>query len=252
MHRLSARARRILEISGVVTAAGLLALISAIPANATPGRQPGTGGGYPGRGYTQSATMPNFINPAGVRTPVRAAASASVNIVDFNFSPNSVTVNLGDSVTWTNRGAQPHSVSSDPGDPAPFDSSPSCPTTISNCIQPGGTFSFTFTASGTYAYHCKVHPTMQATVKVNGSGGTTTTSSTSTTSTTVAGGTTTTTVAGSTTTTAASNVQGSTTQTTAALATTGSQASHLLKIALATTLAGLVVVAAARRRRVED
>src|SRR5688572_20085642 len=40
--------------------------------------------------------------------PSLAKASASVTMRDYSFSPASVTVNVGDSVTWTNAGAEDH------------------------------------------------------------------------------------------------------------------------------------------------
>ena len=62
-----------------------------------------------------------------------------------------------------------HSVTSDTG---AFDSSPSCPT--GPCINPGGTYSHVFAQAGSFAYHCKVHPQMTATVVVNAAATTTT------------------------------------------------------------------------------
>jgi plastocyanin len=36
----------------------------------------------------------------------------------------------------------------------------------SNGLSPGNSFSFTFTKAGTYTYHCKIHPSMTATIMV--------------------------------------------------------------------------------------
>jgi plastocyanin len=236
MKRLSAPARRTIETSCIVAAAGLLALISAVPAHATPNSRPS--------GYTRSATMPALpmLRETTVRAPVHPAATASVSIANdsgapsgFSFQPASVSIHVGDTVSWTNNstGGVPHSTTSD------------SPGWDSGFLNPGQSFSHAFPTAGSFAYHCAVHPSMHGTVVVTAVQGTTTT-----TSTTRVGGTTTTTAAGSTTTTG--NVSSSTTATTAALATTGSQASKLVKIALLTLLAGVVVVAAAGRRRVHD
>lgn len=104
--------------------------------------------------------------------PPTAAASATVSIVDFGFSPATVTVTAGSTVTWTNTGAVIHSVTSDTG---AFDSSPNCPT--GPCIDPGASFSHLFSQAGQFAYHCKVHPNMTGTVIVNSVATTTTATS---------------------------------------------------------------------------
>ena len=107
---------------------------------------------------------------AGLVTAVRpvSAADQDVNIIDFSFSAASVTVNVGDTVTWTNTGAAPHTSSADGG---AWDS---------GNLQPGGTFERTFTGAGTFAYHCNVHPTMTGTVIVQAAAGTATATATGT------------------------------------------------------------------------
>jgi plastocyanin len=91
----------------------------------------------------------------------RSAATAHVSIVDFGFSPATITVTVGTTVTWTNTGAVIHSVTSDTG---AFDSSPSCPTGV--CIDPGSSFSHVFSTAGTFTYHCRVHSSMHGTLIV--------------------------------------------------------------------------------------
>jgi LPXTG-motif cell wall-anchored protein len=92
-----------------------------------------------------------------------AYAATSVSIVDFSFQPGSVTISAGDSVVWTNTGAAPHTVTDDNG---AFDSSPNCPNSLSDCMQPGDSYTHTFSSAGTFDYHCKVHPNMTGTVVV--------------------------------------------------------------------------------------
>lgn len=82
------------------------------------------------------------------------AASGGVSIVDFTFSPASITVNTGDTVTWMNTGSATHTATSDAG---AFDS---------GLLKPGAGFSFTFSQPGTFTYHCNVHPNMHGTVVV--------------------------------------------------------------------------------------
>jgi len=89
--------------------------------------------------------------------PVRP--NVPVTISDFQFQPATMNVNVGDTVMWTNNGRTAHTSTSDS---QMWDSRP---------INPNGTFSFTFTTTGTFSYHCAIHPNMRGTVVV-GSGGT--------------------------------------------------------------------------------
>ena len=93
--------------------------------------------------------------------PPNPAATAHVSIVDFGFSPATIAVTAGTTVTWTNTGGVIHSVTSDTG---AFDSSPSCP--AGACINPGSSYSHVFATAGTFAYHCRVHSNMHGTIIV--------------------------------------------------------------------------------------
>jgi plastocyanin len=86
-----------------------------------------------------------------------AASPNHVDIVNLAFNPAQLSVPVGDTVTWTNNDGLGHTVTSDAGAPAAFDS---------GTIAPGGTFSFTFAVAGTYAYHCKIHASMHGSVLV--------------------------------------------------------------------------------------
>ncbi len=77
-----------------------------------------------------------------------------INISGMAFSPNSITISVGDNVTWTNQDGSSHTVT---GDNSEFDSG-----TLDN----GQMFSFTFTTAGTYTYHCAFHSGMTATIIV--------------------------------------------------------------------------------------
>jgi amicyanin len=106
-----------------------------------------------------TATTAPTAAPTVAPTPTSSGPSAAVSIGGsgtFSFSPSTLTVKVGTNVTWTNSSAAPHTVTSDAGAPASFDGS----------LDPNGTFSFTFTKAGTYAYHCNIHPYMKATVVV--------------------------------------------------------------------------------------
>ena len=88
-----------------------------------------------------------------------SAASASVTINNYQFSPNSIAVLPGTTITWTNKQADDsHTVTSDSG---AFDTGV--------IKKAGGTASLTFTTAGTFTYHCTIHPSMHGTVVVSAS-----------------------------------------------------------------------------------
>jgi len=90
-----------------------------------------------------------------------SAAGHDVAVQNFAYNPASITVQVGDSVTWTNQDAVPHTVTADDGS---FDQ----PLNAS-----GGVATITFTKAGTFTYHCTIHPSMHGTVVVEGQQATT-------------------------------------------------------------------------------
>jgi LPXTG-motif cell wall-anchored protein len=88
------------------------------------------------------------------RVVVRAAASQSVTIRDYAFSPRTVTVQPGDTVTWTNRDGVRHSATAEDGS---FDT---------GLLGSGESGEHTFREAGSYQYVCTPHPNMQGTVVV--------------------------------------------------------------------------------------
>lgn len=84
----------------------------------------------------------------------KAAASGSVTITDFEFTPKTITVNEGDTVTWTNKGPTPHTATAEDGS---FDT---------GNLDKGESGSATFTSAGTIAYICTPHPFMTGKVVV--------------------------------------------------------------------------------------
>jgi len=83
------------------------------------------------------------------------AVSAAVSIDTFRFVPASVTVNVGDSVTWTNRDAAQHTATA----PGVFDT---------GNLSQGQSRAIVMGTAGTFAYRCSIHPTMTGTVQVIG------------------------------------------------------------------------------------
>ena len=96
-------------------------------------------------------TVPLAFESAG-------AATAGVSIQGFAYAPNPLTIAVGDTVTWTNMDGAPHTATSSSG-PASFNTG-----TISN----GQSRSHTFTTAGTYSYFCSIHPSMTASLTVQG------------------------------------------------------------------------------------
>jgi ABC-type transport system substrate-binding protein len=78
----------------------------------------------------------------------------SVSIVNMSFSPTTLTVAAGTTVTWTNNDGMTHTVTADD---ISFDS---------GNIPMGTKFARAFPSAGTYTYHCTIHPTMKGTIVV--------------------------------------------------------------------------------------
>lgn len=79
------------------------------------------------------------------------AQSASVSLSGNQFSPKTLEVDAGTTVTWRNDDPRNHTVTADDQS---FDSHPNCG---GDCMQQGQTFSRTFNTAATVAYHCKIH-----------------------------------------------------------------------------------------------
>jgi plastocyanin len=84
-----------------------------------------------------------------------AAATASVTINNFAFTPATTNINPGDTVTWSNiHAGVAHTVTSDTG------------VWDSGNIATSGTFSRAFPSAGSFPYHCTIHPGMTGMVVV--------------------------------------------------------------------------------------
>lgn len=99
------------------------------------------------------------------------AAVVTVNMSATQFTPQTITINAGDTVKWVNNSTVKHTVTSDN---AYFDSGE---------MNPGESFQATFSQAGTFAYHCELHSGMTGTVKVVAAGTSNTTTGTTNTST---------------------------------------------------------------------
>ena len=83
-----------------------------------------------------------------------APAPRTLEIQHFKFSPPTVTVAPGTTVTWVNHDEETHTVTSATG------------SFTSEGLDHEQTFKHTFATPGTYTYFCALHPMMRATVVV--------------------------------------------------------------------------------------
>lgn len=90
-------------------------------------------------------------NPKGTGEP----GENEVWIQGIAFYPSTVAVLAGNTIKWTNKDAVAHTVTSDNG---LFDS---------GSIGTGGTFNMQFNNTGTYTYHCSLHPGIIESIIVN-------------------------------------------------------------------------------------
>jgi plastocyanin len=90
----------------------------------------------------------------GVSVTAAMAATVPVSINDYTFSPATITVHPGDTVTWSNGDSVPHTATARDGT---FDT---------GTIDPGASGSVTFKKPGQYAYRCAIHPDMVGEVDV--------------------------------------------------------------------------------------
>jgi plastocyanin len=90
--------------------------------------------------------------PAPKPIPIINTVVHNVSISNFAFVPATITVRKGETIVWTNKDSTPHTVTG--GD------------LLSNPLGQGETYSFAYDKTGTFAYHCSIHPSMKGTVIV--------------------------------------------------------------------------------------
>jgi plastocyanin len=99
---------------------------------------------------------------AGRTANASAPATVVIKMLDMplSFAPTQVTIKAGDTVKWENVGNSVHHATSDPSDainPADVMNPPGAKPFDSHFIQPGESFTHTFTVPGTYKYVCAAH-----------------------------------------------------------------------------------------------
>lgn len=83
-----------------------------------------------------------------------AESTDKIDISDFKFDPETVTVKAGTEVTWTNSDDAAHTATADDSS---FDTGD---------MDKGDSASVTFDKPGTFTYYCRFHAFMKATVEV--------------------------------------------------------------------------------------
>ncbi len=76
-------------------------------------------------------------------------SGASVSIQNYAFAPDTLRVQAGTTVTWTNTDAVTHTVTALNND------------WNSGNVAPGTMYKYTFPAAGTFSYHCTIHSMMK-------------------------------------------------------------------------------------------
>lgn len=93
-------------------------------------------------------------SPSATATAGSPAVQNTVTMKSLAFTPSTLTVKQGANVTWGNADSTTHTVTSDMG---LFDS---------GNLNPGDSFMHQFNATGTFPYHCSIHPSMKGTIVV--------------------------------------------------------------------------------------
>ncbi len=127
---------RQLRLQGVAAAAGLVAAMAAFAAGAA------------------DAINVDAVNAGAVKAGAVNADVIKISLSNFMFSPMSLTVSVGATVTWTNSDDEPHTVVSNAG------------LFRSGAMDTNESFSFKFDKPGTYHYTCSIHPRMVGTIVV--------------------------------------------------------------------------------------
>lgn len=144
--------KALLRVLALLAVTGLLTLGAA-----GCGDDDGDGGAGGGTEPTQAEdTTGGAAGEAGGETTPSgdAVRSARVEIEDFAYDPDPVTIEEGGKVTWINRDSDPHTATADDGS---FDT---------GTLEEGKLGSESFKEPGTYAYTCTIHPQMEGTVEV--------------------------------------------------------------------------------------
>ena len=103
-----------------------------------------------------ATTAPTATATSATQTTPTTASGTMISIQNYDYSPNTLTISVGTTVTWKNLDNVPHTVA-DMNNPRSFGS---------KLLTNGTTYSYTFTQAGTFQYFCTMHPFMTGTIIV--------------------------------------------------------------------------------------
>ena len=110
-----------------------------------------------GCGNSSSSSSSSSKKKKKKTSTTTSSGGPGVVMQNISFNPKDVSVNVGDTVTWTNNESVSHDVTSDDGT---FKSGPS------GGMSQGDNYSYKFTKPGSFAYKCTIHPNMTGKVEV--------------------------------------------------------------------------------------
>ena len=128
---------------------GLFAIIVAACGGGTGSVAPAASAAAPSVAATSAAG--GAVCSVSTATPTVAAAMQNTA-----FNPTTIQAKVGDVIGFTNKDSIQHTATLDDG---------SCTTDI---VAGGATAALTFTAAGTYPFHCKIHPNMMGKIEISG------------------------------------------------------------------------------------
>jgi plastocyanin len=109
----------------------------------------------PGRRFARRAMIAvGLLGALCCGAYAQQGATAEIKIDNFSFTPATITVTAGTTVSWINRDDIPHTVASDGKE------------FKSKALDTDEKFSYTFSKAGTYSYFCSLHPKMTGKVIV--------------------------------------------------------------------------------------
>lgn len=100
------------------------------------------------------ASIVYSLRPKKQQSETNPSFADTVVIDNFTFTPQSTIVSKGTTVTFLNNDSATHTVVSDNN------------AFKSKDIEPGQSYQHTFNETGSFPYHCSIHPTMTGTITV--------------------------------------------------------------------------------------